>query len=904
MFVDGWWNRFRNWYKGASKADTAAADLSRRLAEPAPAIANWSQEQITHSQSAQDADASIRSVAAEYTTTGAFDELMGVDGRVTPHWKSLLARLGALTHEQRLSRIDRINHRVREVGIAHDVFADPSRNVQPWRLDLIPLIFPADVWDHIEAAVIQRARLLEAVLKDVYGSQSLLKQSLIPSQLVFSDPAYLRACQSIEPKSGRIQFFAVDLTRAQDGSWRVVDTHVETPAGIGYALANRTVLTHVSGDMFSAAKAVRVAPFFKQMQISLQQRASRRDPSVALLTPGPRHNDFFSHSFLARYLGLLLVEGEDLRVDQNRVHLKTLDGLQPIDVIVRCVAGAASDALELDPAGFLGPVGLVQAARKNPDLVVNALGTALAENRGLGGYMPALCRHLLGEDLKVWDVEKWWLGDAKARATVVANLDRYFIRGTYEQTARPGRAAAARDPALMSAHDRHALIAEIELNGATLVAEEKVALGTAPSYGANGLEPKPYAVRIFATALPGGFIVMPGGLAMTVNPGSSMAVTSAGSASRDVWVLSNEAQPVFQSLLRPAISTAQIERTPQDLPSRAADNLFWLGCYIENVDWTFRVLRNCLGRVEADVGPHVHSTLMRAVLIDMLDPVGNSSAATLPDLDPSTSVADLAHLVLTSTNRVNALPQSLARVHQVASLTRDRLSNEAWRTLNAFYSGRRWEPQSMPTSIGESLDLIDAGLGVVAAFNGLSHENMTRNFGWSFLDMGRRTSRALNLSRLLRMAFAADATGSEDGANALFALELADSFITYRSRYRLDPSLPLVLDLLILDETNPRSLAYQLVQLSSHIDRLPRGGKGRERTDIQRMASSMLGTVRQVNVELLATPPAGEPRPQLGSLLTGVTDGFPALIDALTRRYFSVVEKESRWIRAQSRTRA
>lgn len=904
--VDGWWNRFRNWY--TPPPVPPPADESRWSAAPAPdsvpAIANGSDLPIPHSLSASDADALIRGITADYKPNDAFDELRGVGGKVAPHWNSVLTGLAALTHEQRLSRIDRINHRVRETGIAHDLFADPSRNLQPWRLDLMPLIFTAKDWAGIEAAVVQRARLLEAVLKDVYGPQTLLERGVIPAQLVFSDPSYLRPCQAIEPKSGRIQFFAVDLTRGTDGAWRVVDTHVETPAGIGYALANRTVLTHVSGDLFSASKAVRVAPFFRQMQTSLRQRANRRDPSIALLSPGPHHNDFFSHSFLARYLGLLLVEGEDLRVDQNRVHLKTVDGLQPIDVIVRCVAAAASDALELEPSGFLGPVGLVQAARRNPDLVVNALGTALAENRGLGGYMPAMCKHLLGEELQVWDVEKWWLGDAKARATVMANLDRYFIRGAYETTARPGRAAAARDPELMSADDRRALIAEIELNGAALVAEEKVALGTAPSYGAHGLEPKPFAIRVFATAVAGGFAVMPGGLAMTVNPGGSMAVTSTDTASRDVWVLSDEAQPAFQSLLRPAITTAHIERTPHDLPSRAADNLFWLGRYIENVDWTFRVLRNCLGRIEADVGPRMGATLMRALLNDMLDPDSRSQAVTSSDVDPSVVVEELANRVLTSTDRVNALPQTLGRMHQVASLTRDRLSNEAWRTLNAFYSGRRWEPHSMPSTIGESLDLIDTGLGVVAAFNGLSHENMTRNFGWSFLDMGRRSSRALNLSRMLRMAFVADETGIDDGPNALFALELADSFITYRSRYRLDPMLPLVLDLLIVDETNPRSLAYQLAHLSSHIERLPQGGKGRDRTDIHRMASSMLEAVRQADIATLALPPAGQPRPALGSLLTDVSLGFPSLIDAITRRYFSVVEKEPRWIRAQSRTRA
>src|SRR5262245_2975741 len=233
---------------------------------------------------------------AGYVPNGAFDELIGPDGAIAAHWQPFLAGLEGLTHQQRVDRIERINARVRETGIAHDLFADPSRNLQPWRLDLVPLILPPRAWAEIEAAVIQRARLLQSVLADVYGPQRLLARGTIPPQLIFSDPAYLRACRNIEPDGGRIQFFAVDLARRQDGSWRVVDTHVETPAGIGYALANRTVLTHVSGDLFSTCKAIRLAPYFEQMQSALAHRINRLDPSIALLTPGPRHEDFFSHA--------------------------------------------------------------------------------------------------------------------------------------------------------------------------------------------------------------------------------------------------------------------------------------------------------------------------------------------------------------------------------------------------------------------------------------------------------------------------------------------------------------------------------------------------------------------------------------------------------------------------------
>ncbi len=845
------------------------------------------------------------SVASAYATTAAFDEMIGAGGSVAPHWQTLLAGLDALTHEQRLERIERINARVRETGIAHDLFADPSRNLQPWHLDLVPLVFPAKAWAQIEAAVIQRARLLEALLGDIYGPQETLRRGLVPPELIFNDPTYLRACQHITPATGRIQFFATDLARGPDGQWRVVDTHVETPAGIGYALANRGVLTQVSGDIFSASKAVRLAPFFQQMQDALAQRIGRPDPTIALLTPGPHHDDFFSHAYLARYLGFLIVEGADLRAENGRVYLKTLNGLQPIDLVVRCVAGAACDALELDPAGFLGPVGLVQSLRQQPGLVVNALGTAAAENRGLGSYLPNLCKALLGEELAIWDVTKWWLGDARVRQDVIQNLDRYFIRRAFELTARPGRAAPAVDPVRLTAAERQALIAEIELDGAALVAEEKTALGTAPSYGENGLTAKPYALRVFAAAVPGGFAVMPGGLAMTVDPGMSMALTAPDGASRDVWVLGEGAPPVFKSLWRPTLEAAHIQRSPRDLPSRAADNLFWLGRHTEQADWILRVLRTCLGRLEEDSGPRQSLLLARDVLRNLAERDGGAEIAIPRDFDEAQGIAHLARHLLTSPSRVGGLTQTLGHVHRIAGLSRDRLSLESWRTLNAFYVGRRWQSRAAPGSIADQLDVIDAGLRAIAAFNGLTHENMTRNFGWSFLDMGRRLSRAYNLAHVL-LATLKDGqgngdSGADDSGRLLFVLELADSFITYRSRYRLQPMPAPVLDLLVIDESNPRSLGFQLAALAAHIDTLPQTGNSGGRTEVQRIALAMLNEVRLVDVVKLAELDGAGRRSALSALLGAQIQNCPLLSDALTRRYFSVVETEPKWVRARSR---
>ncbi|MGE0856373.1 MAG: circularly permuted type 2 ATP-grasp protein, partial [Hyphomicrobiaceae bacterium] len=330
-----------------------------------------------------------------HRSVGCHDEMVRADGSVRPHWRALLDALGNMSAEDIGAMAAALDRRVHQIGIAYDIFADPTHPSQRWTVDAMPLVIAAEDWHQLERALSQRARLLDSILSDIYGDQSLMRDGLIPPALVFSDPAFLRPAHGIRPPFGFLQFFAADVARGADGRWRVIDIHTETPAGIGSALANRVAHTHVAGELFRNLGARRVAGFFQTLQTAISDRAGRGAPRVALLTPGPQHDDYFSHAYLARYLGYLLVEGSDLRTDDDRVFLKTLEGLKEIDVIVRCVEGRSSDPLELDPGGFAGPVGLMQAVRRSPSLVTNAVGSAVVQNRGLGAYLGRVCRHVL-----------------------------------------------------------------------------------------------------------------------------------------------------------------------------------------------------------------------------------------------------------------------------------------------------------------------------------------------------------------------------------------------------------------------------------------------------------------------------------------------------------------------------
>ncbi len=815
-----------------------------------------------------------------------YDELRDVDGHVRSHWKPLIAGLQALSSTERTARAQQLDRRVRETGIAHDIFADPNQSVQSWQLDLAPVVISDSEWRWLQAALTQRARLFQAILSDVYGEQRLLREGLLPPELVFSDSTFLRPCMGILPQANVLQFYAADLARGADGRWRVIDNHTETLAGLGFALANRVVHTHVAGDLFKQSNAVRLASYFRNLQMTLANRSERENARIALLTPGAQHPDYFSHAYLARYLGYLLVEGPDLRTKEGRVYLKTLEGLKEIDLIVRCVDSRSSDPLELDPAGFEGPAGLLRVCRKAPQLVVNAVGSAIVQNRGIGPYLPQLAKHILGEELTLHDAPRWWLGETTSQKHLLANMDDLVIRRAQEGMGRPGQAALGQVPRAISAFERERLRREVGVHGAGLVAEEKIGFSIAPVHTADGLVPQAFAMRLFVTMTPTGFEAMPGGLAMTVDPDRAVALSAPDGHARDVWVVSDTEQPPHVSLWRPTLETARVQRSQRVIQSRVADDLFWLGRYSERADWIMRVLRGALRRVEGDSGPADGRRASRTCLEVLLSD-GAAPAMAGRERPSSNDIERMCAELISSSASHRTLERTFSGLYRVAHLARDRLSLEAWQTLSRFRPGDTWSKSLASATPLALLDRLDEGLAALAAFNGLMHENMTRNFGWSFLDIGRRLERGYNLSEAILALFIPAGDGDLDTSSLLLLLELADSFITYRSRYRLDPMLALALDLLLLDEANPRSLSYQLAAISRHLATLPDAKQGVSLTEDRRLILELLTSIRLADVEAIAKE--GN-RKTLDVLMRKQAQLLPELSNAIAAHYFSLSE--------------
>ncbi|HTW66345.1 MAG TPA: circularly permuted type 2 ATP-grasp protein [Bryobacteraceae bacterium] len=808
-------------------------------------------------------------------TPGFYDEVLGQDKQLRPHWRALaesLANIGHAGVERRWREGQRLIH---DNGITYNVYSDPESTSRPWPLDPVPLMMDPAEWKTIEAAVIQRATLFNSILADLYGPQRLLRDKMLPAELVFPNPAFLRPCWGIQPPGGVfLHMYAADLARSPDGQWWVLADRTQSPSGAGYALENRLVTNRVLPDVFRASHIRRVSNFFQTYRDALQRLvpANRENPRIVLLTPGPYNETYFEHAFLARYLGYTLVEGGDLTVRDNRVYMKTLGGLLPVDVIVRRQDDQFCDPLELRADSMLGVPALVQAVRSGNVAIANTLGSGLAESPAYAAFLPGLSRLLLNEDLKIPTVATWWCGQQEPLEYVLDHLTNLVLKPTF-----PGLRGDPIFGAALSGKEREALLDKVRAEPDRYVAQERVALSTVPVWEDGPLHPRHMVVRVYAVSSGGSYAVMPGGLTRVSTSLDSMVVSiQRGGGSKDTWVLGDGPAPPF-TLLRPATHPLDVSRATFDLSSRIADNLFWLGRYTERVEAAVRITRAILSRFFQEEDAARAAGLNAG--LEILTALGYINGE-----EPSATEHEVLAMIYDPA-AANGLVWNIHQVRRVAWLLRDRISVDAWLILNQLDQQFSMPPPAEEFRVSAAQDRLNRAVITLSAFGGLVMESMTRGDGWRFLDIGRRLERALQMAELLRNGLPRDAAG---GAGVLEAiLEMADSSITYRSRYLTSVQTDLVLDLLLVDEANPRSIAFQLARLREHIAELPNSKTSIRRPPEERAALSLLNTVQLLDVRELARSnghTAAEARDALlGKLITDLT----LLSDALTRAYFS-----------------
>jgi len=831
---------------------------------------------------------SLSALTRGYTPTpGVYDEMMAADGSIRPHWRRFLTGLESLAEAELTRRWDTAQRLIHENGITYNVYGDPRGMARPWELDAVPLLISQEERDFLEAGLIQRATLLNRILADLYGPQRLLTEGKLPAALVLGNPQFLRACHGMEVPDGTyLHIYAADLARAPDGRWWVLNDRAQAPSGAGYALENRIILSRSLPELFRDCRVERLASFFRSFRDALLALPERDEPRAVLLTPGPFNETYFEHAYLARYLGFTLVEGADLTVRDDHVFLKTLDGLKPVDLILRRLDSEFCDPLELRADSLVGVAGLVRAVKAGNVVIANALGSGLVENEALMGFLPNLCREILGEDLHIPCIATWWCGQEDARAYVLDNLDSLVINPTFQNRSMLASPDESMIGADMSAKERAALAARMAVRGYDYIGQELVALSTAPVWRDGGLQPAPMALRMYVAAGPNGYVVMPGGLTRVSSSDDARAVSmQRGDGSKDTWVLSSGPVSTF-SMLRSGDQAVQLRRSGTALPSRAADNLFWLGRYAERAEGTLRLLRGVATRLAEDVMPGDSWSALDRIL-RMLSEEGNGEHDDAPHEVDVASMEQQLTRWLYDRQAFFSLRSNLDHLQRTASLVRDRLSLDAWRTLNRFQLDRAWEQPPAVLDVAATLELLNDSLRTLSAFSGMEMENMTRNMGWRVLDLGRRLERAGHTIELIRILLA-EGDPEADGRLELI-LELADSFMTYRSRYFSTPQLAAVLDLLLIDETNPRSVGFQITAIAEHIAALPREDDQPILTGHRRVVTATQAALRLADFRALCKADEHGRRTDLDELLSRLAADMPLLSDSIASAYFSHV---------------
>lgn len=818
-----------------------------------------------------------------------YDELRDSTGTLRPHFAAYYEHQQSIGVDTARANWTKAKQLLLENGATYNVYRDAEGSERPFRLSPIPMLLEPTDWQRLTSGIAQRGRLLGALLADLHGPARVLNDGDLPFELIYQNPRFLRPLHGLVPSRGNwLPLYAVDVIRAPNGRFYALEDSTQTPSGMGYALENRIVVAQSQPSLVRHCRIERLAGFFRLLRDRLVESAlhDRDAPRIALWTPGPYSATYFEQVYLARYLGVTLVQGEDLAVRGDRVYLRTLGGLQPVDVLLRRVHDDFADPLELRPESTLGVPGMVHALRANGLAVTNPLGTGLVETPAILAYLPRLCRKLLGEELELESVPTYWCGDPEHLPQVLADFDAMVVKPTFVS----GR-ADSKFVHQLSANERASLLAELRAHPERYVAQRFVPASRTPVIAGGRQTSRALVLRCYAqSSKHSDYQVLPGGLGLVAATDTDLAVSlTHGARSKDVWVLSGEAlleDPAAQ--LAPA--PISISRSGGDLPSRIADNLFWLGRYAERAEAVARLCR-VVGNILLDStsnatasAPETLTQLYRVLLCQT-----RFSHPTEPSILEGVSAGTTCEtdlLEAVTQERVGgSLVGALRSTLRVGRAVRDRLSYDTWRILSSLEEHvGRFEALSNREQLSQLPNALNQVIIALSGLSGLAMESMTRGFAFSFLDMGRRVERAISQVNLLGVTLIEPAV--QEGSVLEAVLDVADSGMTYRRRYSGGLQAAPVLDLLLADESNPRSVLFQLKVLQKHVAELPTLNPSLNRPSLHRLLLSATSAIELIDVEeLCRLDDSTNLRPRLRELIDRLARTFPTISDSLGETY-------------------
>ena len=775
--------------------------------------------------------------------SGMTDEMLDASGGIRPLWTTFLDGMAALSPEELQTRAARADAYLQDSGVHYRNPGDASNAARDWPLNRVPVMVAAAEWNELTTGLSQRADLLESIITDLYTDNTLAARGLIPASLISGNPEWLRPLVGVKPASGHyLHFIGFDVGRGPDGRWWVLGDRTQAPSGAGFALENRVATTLAYPDEFARGHIHRLAHFFRGFRKALQDLAHSDDNAIAVLTPGPLTDTYYEHAYLARYLGLMLVEGEDLAIRDGELFVRTVNDLQPMKLLWRRIDSNWLDPLELEQRSRIGRAGLLGAIRNGAITLVNAAGSGALEMRGLQAFLPQISLALTGQPLAVPTIATWWLGQENEQRFALDNRERLMI-GSALSTNQPldteeGAFVAGRKVG----GGKRTLEQRIAESAGELVAQELVTLSTTPVLIGDRLESRPLTIRVFLARTAQGWIALPGGFARIGATMDTQAIAMRnGAMTADVWVVDDK--PVAADTMLPGSGEARVHAHQTFLPSRAADNLVWLGRYVERSESLIRVLRAYHTRGFDPKHPNALAEAMQ----EFLEEVEGAPEEPIP--------SGLINLLFSATFSAGHI--------------RDRFSLDGWAALaDLAKTARNMQKTARPGD--DAAHAMSVLLRKITGFSGLVHENMYRFSSWRFLTIGKALERAIGMAEFL--AHFAD-KDSPDGSFDM-ALEVGDSVMAHRRRYSILTSRESVISMLALDNDNPRSIVYNLEVIRDQLELLPQDAAEEPMSDAMRAILPL-----HANLAVL------KPQDVDGKVLTDVAEGVAQLYDILSSRY-------------------
>ena len=822
-----------------------------------------------------------------YNSHQSYDELIGEDGKVRPDWEVFFQTYGQLGDAEMATRNQDTLRLLKENGVTYNIYGDPNGLNRPWKLDNIPFMVSRNEWQIIEAGLTQRAQLLNLILEDIYGERKLIKQGLLPMELIYNHAGFLRPCSGIRlPGKHQLILYSADVAKSTKGKIWVVADRTQAPSGSGYALENRTTMTRVIPELFNGLKVRHLSPYFNSLRNGLNEIAPHQNlnPRIVILTPGSNNETYFEHSYLSSYLGFTLVQGNDLIVKDNFVWLKTLGGLERVDVIMRRVDDIYCDPLELKAESQLGIPGLLQCVRSGNVSIANPLGSGILENPGLMSFLQPISRYFLSQDLILPTIATWWCGQQKELQYVLENIQTLVIKKIH----RNPTGSSSIDGASLSANELKEFKKQIKANPSLYVGQEKVEISTTPSLNNGKIEPRKVLFRSFLVSNQDEYKAMAGGLCRTSSDTGNFIISSqSGGFSKDAWIISPEPGRII-NLLKDA-PESKTETYHDMLPSHAAENLFWVGRNTERLLGNARFLRTVMqflaegNKLINDNNKQTEINLLQAFTHYSFTLPGFTEDADEKFADPWKELRD----VLYNEKRTGGIKNNFIQFQRAINEVRDHWSTDTWRVIRGMEEELQHDISFSHHGSLQMLQTLDNLITSTVAFIGLNRESISREQGWIMLDLGRKIEQSLLVITMLKTTLVKKGSEQVEYNLQQAVLISNEGLVNYRYKYRRPIQILLVIDLLLFDPNNPRSLTYQVVRLKNYLQNLPKNPSNHSLTEYERLILEADTLLKLADKNVLVSPDAdGTSYYELDAFLSKLYTILGAIPSVLSKTFF------------------